>query len=217
MKTKLWITAINYNTPDFLCVRLEELRTSHIISFWAFMRHHAEEDELKDHNHVFIIPSRSLLTDDIIDHCKEFDPSHPDKPLTFSPIFRIVKERNFGDWYYYSLHDPVYLRTKGESRAYHYRVSEFYTSDHDALNELALTIRPEELSAYTDIAANVANGVPFERYVQIANVPIQHYMAYRTVYSDLMYALRRDLDRNGRTTHTPRIAGGQGGESPDSE
>lgn len=82
MRTTKPISTISFNSREYLALKLHELQKSGRISFWAFVEHQPEDDEAgkKVHNHVFVIPSKMLQTDDLREELKEYDPEHPDKP-----------------------------------------------------------------------------------------------------------------------------------------
>lgn len=132
MTTTRPITTVSYNSPDFLKGVLDGLVRSGIISFYAFVSHFAEEDDLKDHIHLYVEPRQRIDIYAFVDMLKEFDITRPDKPKgCMTP--RTITVKLFDDWLLYSLHYKEYLITKGEVKKYSYSIDVFETSDEDEL------------------------------------------------------------------------------------
>lgn len=170
VKTTLPISTISFNSVEFLALKLEELRNAKIISFWAFIHHKAEDDEggKKEHNHVYLLPAKSVLTDDIKIALRELDPNNPDKPLGCINF----KKSIFDHWYLYSLHDKRYLALKQQSRRFHYSSDDFYTSDADELLFNVKQIDITSLSPYADMLDAQRNGLTWDDYFRRGTVPI---------------------------------------------
>lgn len=130
MKTRREISTISYNTVEFLTYKLNDLLDRHIISFWSFITHYPEEDEKKEHHHVYMRPNGQLDTMDLQLEFRELDPNNPKKPKGCID-FHVSK---IDDWIPYNEHNPTYLAFKFESRKYHYNKSNFYTSDPDTFD-----------------------------------------------------------------------------------
>lgn len=142
MKTSRPISTISYNTDDWLKNKLNELVKAHKISFWAYITHKPEADELKEHKHVYVEPNGQIDTMNLTDHLKEPDPAHPDNPLC---VVRWQSSKD-DDWILYVLHDEVYLATKGLTKKYHYAPDEFNSSDELSLKDMIYKAQHE--SAY---------------------------------------------------------------------
>lgn len=132
MKTRKTIATISYNTPEWLEFKLWELVDSHDISDYFFINHKPEEDEKKDHIHLWICPNKTLDTMDLQKYLTEFDPEKPDKPRKC--INFVVSKVD--DAILYFKHDPRYLAMKGETRKYHYLKEDFHYLDEDNFDEL---------------------------------------------------------------------------------
>ena len=65
MRTSKPIATIAYNTVDFLEQKLAELLRNHKIQDYFFIYHIAEEDEKKDHIHLYIEPNTRIDTMDL--------------------------------------------------------------------------------------------------------------------------------------------------------
>lgn len=132
MRTSKPIATISYNTQEFLVQKLEELIKSHKISDYVFINHFAEEDEKKNHIHLWIKPNKLLDTMDVQKYLMELDPKNPTKPLKCID-FHLSK---VDDFILYGQHYAPYLASKGESREYHYTKDDFVYYDEDSFDDL---------------------------------------------------------------------------------
>jgi len=126
VRTKKAVSTISYNSIPFLKYVLDQWVSDRKISFYMFVYHMKEEDERKDHIHLFIQPNTLIdtmkLQEDLIEEdpegrsplgCIEFRCSDPD------------------EWILYCRHYEPYLRSKGQSRKYEYAFDSFYNSNID--------------------------------------------------------------------------------------
>lgn len=194
MRTSKPFSTISYNTEDFLNLRLCELVQRRQIDFFAWVQHYPEEDETKEHKHLYIVPNSRVDTDQVLDCLLEHDPNHPDKP------FKCIRPHSskFADWYLYALHDVTYLASKGQARKYHYVIADVHTSDSDYLLEEVHTIDFAKLNRFAALRDAAFQGVPFEDLLMSGSIPIQQTYAYKQAY-DLMANYR--TDRAGRDNH----------------
>lgn len=194
MRTSKPFSTISYNTEEFLNLRLGELVQRRHIDFFAWVHHYAEEDETKEHKHLYIVPNGRVDTDQILDYLLELDPKHPDKP------FKCIRPHSskFADWYLYALHDVTYLASKGQARKFHYVMDDVQTSDRDYLLEEVHTIDFAKLNRFAALRDAALQGVPFEELLMGGGIPIQQTYAYREAYN-LMAQFR--TDRGGRAGH----------------
>lgn len=81
MRSKCCMSTISYNTKDFLIAKLDDLIKKHTISFYMGICHIAEQDEKKDHIHLYIQPNKIIDSMDLQDFLKEIDPNRPKNPL----------------------------------------------------------------------------------------------------------------------------------------
>lgn len=194
MRTSKPFSTISYNTEDFLNLRLSDLIQRRQIDFFAWVQHYPEEDETKEHKHLYIVPNGRVDTDQMLDFLLEHDPKHPDKP------FKCIRPHSskFADWYLYALHDVTYLASKGQARKYHYVIDDVHTSDSDYLLEEVHTIDFAKLNRFAALRDAAVQGVPFEELLMSGSIPIQQTYAYKQAY-DLMANCR--TDRAGREGH----------------
>lgn len=125
MHTSKAISTISYNSHGFLIDKLMKLRENGIISDWFCIKHYAEEDESKDHYHVWIMPNQRIDTLRLQEQFREFDPKIPEKPLGCIDFTM----SNPDDAILYFQHFKEYLAYKGQSRKYHYLREDFYYAD----------------------------------------------------------------------------------------
>lgn len=170
MKTTKPISTISFNTEAYLRLKLEELRKAKRISFWAYIKHIGEDDEAgkKDHFHVYAIPSKMILTDDVREHFVEPDPDKPDKPK--GTLLWVSSK--WEDWYLYGLHDAEYLESKQLVKKYHYSALEMRSSDDDELLLLVRTIDRTVYSLQKRMRDAIEQGVTKAMFFSQGCVPI---------------------------------------------
>lgn len=197
------ISTISYNTPEFLRVKLEDLRKAKIISEWYFIEHQPEADEKKVHIHMLVVPSKQLSTDDLAENFIQPDlPNPPRKTLWWE----ITKD--WSDWYLYSIHDPEYLASKGQSREWVYTIDQMEAHDRDFLEERVARIDRSTLTPVSIVKKYIKSGHGFADLLASGSVPLTQAYAYKLAFD----TLGSDLARNGRKTHTPKDE--QGKNSP---
>lgn len=199
MKTSKPFSTISYNSPDFLNQKLGELVARRQIDFYAWVLHYPEEDETKEHKHLYIVPNGRIDTDQVLDYLLEIDPKKPDKPLKCMR----PHSSKFADWYLYALHDTAYLASKGQARKYHYVIDDVQTADRDYLLEEIHTIDFAKLNRFNALRDAAVSGMPFETLLMNGSIPIQQTYAYREAYS-LMANFKTDrADRKGHQNIDP--------------
>ena len=132
MRTSKPIATISYNSQEWLVDRLDELVRNRKISDWMFINHYAEEDERKNHIHLWIKPNKLIDTMWLQTFLMEPDPLNPLKPFKCIDF----KSSQVDDWILYCQHYGPYLASKGESREYHYSRDDFVYCDEDTFDDL---------------------------------------------------------------------------------
>ena len=197
MKTSKPFSTISYNTDKFLKDKLDRLIKRDCISFYAWVEHYAEDDEKKNHKHLYIVPNGQQETNGIRDILEELDPNDKlGKPLKCLDF----KSSKFDDWYLYCCHDTGYLATKGQTRKYHYKEDDFVTSSEESLHERIATIDYAKYRKTQDFVDAVMRGVSFYDLVRSGQVPAPQFMQWRNMYQFLVGEVAY---RAGRETHTP--------------
>lgn len=195
MKTSKPFSTISYNSEEYLIRKLNELVLRRNLEFWCFVHHYAEEDELKVHKHLFIVPNGQVNTDQISEYLLEPDPPNP-KPLGCIRF----RSSNFTDWFLYSSHNEAYLLSKGQFRRYKYALNDFKTSDLDYLQEEIHLIDYSKLNRFNALREAIDNGETFTELIKTGSIPIQQIGSYERAYTLLV---QDKVNRANRTTHTP--------------
>lgn len=201
MKTSKPCSTISYNSEQFLTVKLNDLLKRRVISFWLFVEHLPEEDEKKKHKHLYIIPNGQTNTDQIQDFLEELNPDDIEHP--FGCIF--FKSSKFDDFYFYGLHDPLYLASKGQTRKYHYKDEDFKMSDLDYFTSLKHEIDYSKLGnrKTVEIAQEIKDGASLEDLLLQGRISAQNALQWKAIY-DMLNGYG-SLYRSGRSTHTPLV------------
>lgn len=212
MRGKKPISTISYNSKDFLLLKLKELTDKHIVANWMFIYHKAEEDERSDHFHLYIEPNKLIDSMDLVEHFKEFDPKHPDKPLGVRPFnpSKVDKEYHPDHWILYCLHDPDYLAYKHESRSYHYTLDQIEAFDRDLLEDNYYHAQYHsdmaEEKTRLKLVKEADNVVDLYYNGHIPPQLIGNYSRLKSEEKKLEYMRKNQngvLDRGGRVSHTP--------------
>ena len=196
MRTSKPFSTICYCKEEFLKDKLETLVNDGILDFYAFVYHSAEEDELKAHAHLYLMPSSLMETGYIDNFLRQFDPTKPDKPLKCT----IFQSSKFDDWYLYCSHDKAYLAKKGQSRKYTYTKEQFIVSDEDYFKECIRCIDRSQFIGMERIVEAVNGNMSFAEMVRNGQVPVQLISQYKMAYELVQTG---EVYRNGRDTHTP--------------
>lgn len=192
MKTTKPLSTISYNSFGFLTGKLKDLTANDILKFWAFIEHMPEEDEKKNHFHVFMLPAKQVDDVWLQKQFIEPDPQGARKCL-------LVEKSKFVDWYWYVLHDARYLASKGQSRKFHYLPEQVFSSEPDYLAELVRN-SPLPKNDIDTVYGYLKQGLQPLEIARLMNIPLT-----RLNYAiNAIVSLSRGagvLDRNGRSNH----------------
>lgn len=130
MNTSASISAISYNTSEYLDMVLHRLYDLHIISDFMWIKHKAEEDEKKDHIHLWLNPNTRIDTINLQNEFKELEVGC-DKPLGITN----PRKSDIDEWILYCQHFRPYLFSKLEDRKFYYQKSDFHYLDQDTFEE----------------------------------------------------------------------------------
>lgn len=181
MRTSKAISTISYNTLPFLKDKLSQLHDLGVISFYVFIKHLREDDETKEHVHLYIQPNGAIDSNSLKKEFAEFDPTN-EKPLGVIDF----ANSKFVDWFLYALHDTNYLATKGLQRKYHYTKDELICSDVDYLQELIHTSNFARYKADTIFYEMVDKGYSFAEILRTRALPPNLVNQYKTIYNELV-------------------------------
>lgn len=191
MNTSKPFSSISYNTDAFLKAKLFELYNQHIITFWAYVSHKGE-DEInpltgdithdKDHKHLFVIPNKSVNTDDFRSMFFELDVTNP-LPLGILPC----KSSKFDDWYLYGLHDKAYLEARFEIKKYFYSDDDFVVSDADAFKQFVFDCyHTSKYCVNRRLLNYLANGGTISELARNGQITPTQAFSYKC-FADLLY------------------------------
>lgn len=145
MRTSSPLTALSYVPLGTLVSRLSSLSAHGYLDFWGLIPHKGERLDFgiladssvpalldaprdKDHIHLYLQPGRLIDTSSLDDVEKGLSCIDPTNPIPLKTVgWR--KCKSFLDWYLYNLHYDPYLRTKLETKEFHYSPSDFVWSD----------------------------------------------------------------------------------------
>ena len=118
------VSALSYNTVDFLRERLDLLLARGYLVCWRFIEHEPEEEEAKKHVHLYMLLAKKVEKDFLCEFFIEDNPKDLNRPLC---CFSFVK-CNYAEWFLYCLHDPIYLAKYGQKRKFIYSSDQFVSS-----------------------------------------------------------------------------------------
>lgn len=192
MLTSRPVSSIWHGSVEYLEMKLNEMVKDNVLVFWCAVKHLKEDDEKKDHVHLFCVPNGRIRTEYLHDELTEYDMNNvkPIKPLPFNCS-------KFDDWYLYCTHNIAYLASKGQSRKYHYAKNEFLTSDEDYLNEMIHTIDMSKINRTEVLSRAVENGIPFTELVTTGQIPVPLVNQYMKVYEMMAGNITFRADKKG--------------------
>lgn len=200
MRTSKPFSTISYNTKEFLIAKLNNLITRNVIDFYAFVEHIKEDDEKKNHIHLYVVPSTLIDTKQFIDELKELQTNENGEmtlPLGCMPC----TPSKFDDWFLYCKHDVNYLRSKGQVRMFHYEQKEFVSSNDDYLNELSHTINYNKFSKFEQISDYAKQGFTYNQVLAMGLIPVQLTKQYEQVFNAIRLEISNKTYRNGKPNH----------------
>lgn len=198
MRTSKPFSTISYNSLEFLNEKLGMLLQKRLITFYAFVKHYPEEDERKEHKHLYIIPNGQIDTDSVTDYLQEMDLTNPLKPLGVMPW----QSSKWADWFLYTSHDTAYLASKNQTRKYHYTQEDFVTSHDDFFLEQIHTIDRTKYIKTQEFVDQIKSGATLFEMVAKGQIPAPQFLQYSSMYS---YIKNEITERNGRVTHSPNV------------
>ena len=181
MRTTKPTSSIFHGSKEHLKYKLDDLLKRGEIDFYAFIKHNAEDNEKKDHIHMYIVPGKRIDTNRLVDYLMEIDMNNPlpIKPLPF-------QASKFDDWYLYTTHDSTYLATKGAERKYHYNRNAYVTSNEDYLDELINQINFQKYRTAERVRTLLLQGTPFDVMVASGIIPINQINQYKTFCDSIL-------------------------------
>lgn len=190
MMTGKPISTISFNSQPFCLGVLHQLADIGRFSAWVAIPHKGEDDDAgkKDHIHIFAEPSKRLQTDDLKGFFAERDPLS-DKPRSILPW----RSSSFSDWYLYCLHDRQYLTRKGLERRYHYKDTDFLSSDPDYLRFLVRNITAQDYTIIGQMQDAQKAGLSWPQFFARGSVPVQLVKQYKMSWDLLACVYNPDI------------------------
>lgn len=181
MITSKPISTIHYVESKLLKVKLDDLVMKNKINFYSFVKHFKEEDEKKDHIHLFIIPNGRIDTDQLRNELEFLNSEDISKPFRCLPF----DSSKWADWFLYCSHDKAYLLSKKQAREFHYNQDEFISSDDQFFSELIHKIDFSKFKTQSLVIEMASNKVPFDDIVAQGLIPAQQFSGYKGIYESV--------------------------------
>lgn len=208
MKTSKPLSAISYNTDEFLKQVCESLLRCGVLANYAYICHHGEGGD-KAHIHLLLFPSKALDTCRLGGNFLEaVDGEVKPRQLVGLRVCRSVV-----DWVMYSIHDPAYLAIKGERRECHYMISDFVVGSDDewrcVLDEVRFAALPcPSYSVSRNIIYDALESDPHVTWSQlVTQVPFapRDFFALHEYFDAVK--LQQDRERRRKVLAASRAAG----------
>lgn len=186
MNTTRPISSISYNSSAFLIQQLNTLISLGIISYYEFIEHFPDEDDKKKHIHLICFPAKRINLTAFGDYFIEKDINNY-KPLKCMP-FRVS---DYGNWYWYSIHNKDYLKSKLLTRNCFYNDINIISSDNDFHRQLVIENPLINFSKMSDMMLReyvcecVNNGVTLHSVLSSGLVPLGKTQSVITLYNAL--------------------------------
>ena len=166
MRTRNPLSTISYNSDQFISVHLDDLVRRGDLQYWAFVNHKAEDQEKRDHKHVFVLPNGLVDTNNL---SPMFDELAADGQINTCKLWLPSK---WGDWYLYALHDPGYLACKYDNdrpKKYRYWDKDIIVSDPDIKQALMERINYTELMSpsFKLVREHASAGIPIKKFLEL--------------------------------------------------
>ena len=188
MFTSCPVSTVSYNTVANLKKCLNRLIKDKVITFYAFINHLPEDDEKKEHIHLYVVPNKRIDTDSLREYFVE--PVKGNKPLCCMPFY----SSKWSEWYLYALHDAKYLESKCDTRKYHYKREEFTVSDDLYFNELIHTINYSKYVGSERFINAVKSGMSWKELCMKGIVPIGLVGQYQRMFDTIKGRDNRDKE-----------------------
>lgn len=183
-------STICYASSTFLQDELKYLFLQDKILWYAYIRHDAELENLKEHVHLLVAYDQHHFTKwDLQERLTE-----PQKGCM--PI-RHIKEKSLSDWLLYAIHEPRYLELKGIVRLKHYQATDVKTNRPEMIEALYQTAM-EDLysapSAYDRYMAYAEAGLSTQEVMRRVGASPQTARSIKDFYADVKQDLSARLE-----------------------
>lgn len=203
MKTARPFATISYNTKTHLIGCLTKLSNTGKLRFWMIIKHFAEEDEEKDHWHVYMEPDGQVDTNVLANEFIEIVPEDLAKGLPPRRCKSFVNSK-FDHAYLYWLHDRDYLESLGQSRKHHYKTDALIVSDKADLHEHVMQIDYTRFTSLGSAVRAARSGITLDEYLMSHPIKMVHFRSIQDIWKTYFGKDIRQLERNNHKTHTPK-------------
>lgn len=190
MATSKLLSSISYNSEIFLKQTLDMLIYTNEIQYYEFIKHKADTDGKKDHYHFIMFPNKRLdknkLRDFFIEKSNVDENGNPAKCQPFN------ETKDYGDWYWYSIHDNDYLKAKQLKRNFSYKDNDVYSSDKDYHFQLVIEhplidyCRMSDMNIRNFVVECVYNDVSLESMLSNDFIPLGKTQSAILLYNALL-------------------------------
>lgn len=202
MRTSKPISTISYNTSSFLRGKIQEWKNCGFIDYAMWIKHQPDEDNKKEHYHVYIKPSKVVQTTFFEEDSKELDPAFQeyewDDNLTDEENIRLCEKNESkrffkmiafrsskeGDWLLYGIHDKAYLQEKGLKRNIHYAFDDIESTCSETLQDIISHMSDERKGRLEYRIIECVNlGMGWRQIVRSGIIPLRQMVGAKHFYS----------------------------------
>lgn len=189
MATNKPFSTITYNTQSFLIQTLNSMIDMGFLTYYEFIEHKPDEDGKKKHIHLYMIPAKSINLATFKNYFLEPDPN-PNEKIPLSP--KVFRPSDYGNWYWYSLHDVDYLKSKDIVRNIQYHDTDIISYDRDFHFQL-VTEHPlidyckmSDMKIRNYVCEAVYNGETIENILTSGLIPLGKTQSVIMLYNALL-------------------------------
>ena len=185
-KSKKTISFISWNTEEFLKNQLDLLIKEQTITFYIYIYHYKEKDELENHFHVIMFPNKGI---DYLDIRTLFTEQQQNGLLPLGISFKpnyVSKDCEY-DWLLYVLHDKTYIKSKyKEVKRYVYNRDKLKSPDERTLFDMVTTAY-HSTDFHKDKVINdlLAKGIQPHTLIKNGYIPIKDACSYHHYFEML--------------------------------
>lgn len=184
MKTSRAISNVTWNSVGHFKATADALVADGVLDWYHAIEHKAEADELKDHIHFVVKPSKAVDTAWLCMRFAEWVEGE-EKPRKPTALWRPVASGHMGDWLLYSLHDKDYLASKLKKREYSYTLDDCITSDAQSLGIIYNEAKSDTVGLVGKIKKAFEMGISLDSFLLSGAIPLSLCRAASDMWSML--------------------------------
>ena len=162
---------MTWNSAGHFKVTADALVADGFLDWYHAIEHKAEADELKDHIHFVVKPSKAVDTAWLSMRFAEWVEGEKD-PRKPTAMWRPVASGHMGDWLLYALHDSDYLASKCQKREHSYTLDDCITSDAQSLGIIYNEAKSEASGLVGKIKKAFYMGVSLDSFLLSGAIPL---------------------------------------------